>query len=143
MARRFRVSVGSSFLPRVEALLWGLWALSRAWIYHPPVEGYVRSLEQWSPLPTFVLWLAAGVLLTAGSIPTDELPCVVRVWLRRARMLGLNIVAIMVSLWLTASMFAGDFKAATSNALIVGLAMISAYTISRDRSRRGDAPHVV
>lgn len=142
MGRRFRVTVGSSFLPRIHALLWGMWALSRAWVYYPPADGYIRALESITPLPTFVLWLAAGVLLTAGSIPTDKLPCVVRDWLRRARVLGINIVAILVSLWLTASMLSGDFKAATSNALIVGLAMISAYTISRDRARRGDAPHV-
>lgn len=143
MGRRFRVVVGSTLIPRIHALVWGLWALSRAVVHRPPAEGYVRALESIAPLPLFIFWLTAGVLLIVGSIPAGRLPGRVNTVLRWGRMVGINITATLTSLWLVASIAHADFRAATSNFLIVAMAMLSAYTISRNKARRGDAPHVV
>lgn len=140
---RPQITIGSSFLPRVKALIWGLWALSRWWGYAPPNTSFIAHIESLTPLPLAWFWLIAGVFLIVGSFPADGGFARFRCATRRLRMVGINGVATLTSIWLTASIIDWNFKAATSNMLFVALALISAYTIARDRTVRGDAPNVI
>lgn len=134
--------LGSSLMPRLKALLWGLWALSRAWVHSQPEAGtYVAEIEAWTPLPSEFAWIAAGVLLILGSAPPVARWQAFTCGVRACRVVGINLVATLIAVWLVGSVAYQAVGAATTNLLLVSLVLDSSYTIARERAVRGDLPN--
>lgn len=126
---------------RILTAVWGTWALVKGLTMEQP-EGFFAAVDDKLPFTLAAVWTVIGLILLCGLAPSRLVPCKVTMW---ARIVGINLLAALVSVWLSAALVDFSISSFTTNGLIIAMALISAHAIAREGTRvggdaRGD-PH--
>lgn len=129
-------------LPRLLAVIWGVWAVGTAIAYIDHVPPQLAVIDGAVMAPVWGIWAISATLLIVGAVAPNSAPPVVQNVSRWARATGLAIVAAMLLLW--AGAFFMDqprgWVSGKNYALLGAMAMVSSWIIARDSAKREQVP---
>ena len=125
-------------LPRLLAVIWGVWAIGTAIAYVDHVPPQLAVIDGAVAAPVWGIWATSATLLIIGAVAPNSAPPMVQNLSRWARITGLAIVAAMLLLW--AGAFFMDhprgWVSGKNYALLGVMAMVSSWIIARDSAKR-------
>lgn len=135
-----RVCVGKVMrrLPRILAVVWGVWCVATAVAYVHHVPQQLAAVDSAVTAPVWAVWATAATLLIVGSLVPGASPPQVQNVSRWARIIGMAVACAMLIMW-SAAFFVDEprgWVSAKNYALLAVMAMVSSWIIARDSAKR-------
>ena len=130
-------------LPRILAVVWGIWCIATAVAYVHHVPQQLAAVDGAVAAPVWAVWATSATLLIIGVIaPGTSTPRVQNVS-RWMRVTGMTIACAMLVLW-SAAFFIDEprgWVSAKNYALLAVMALVSSWIIARDSAERQEVTH--
>lgn len=125
-------------LPRILAVVWGIWcaATGVAYVHHVPQQ--LEAVDSAVGAPVWGIWATSATLLIVGSLAPGASPPQVQNISRWARIIGMTIACAMLILW-SVAFFIDEprgWVSAKNYALLGVMAMVTSWIIARDSTER-------
>lgn len=125
-------------LPRILAVVWGVWCIATAVAYVHHVPQQLVAVDGAVSAPVWAVWATAATLLIVGSLAPGASPPQVQNLSRWVRIIGMAIACAMLILW-SAAFFIDEprgWVSAKNYSLLAVMAMVSSWIIARDSAKR-------